>query len=97
MSLNGELLRITLLAAVPLWALRMKQAGGPSDEDYEKIKEYAPLLGHRGDVLLYGGSKKKGEVADLFNGLAHAIAVLSFTPGGVDVFGEHWETTLPDS
>jgi hypothetical protein len=32
------------------------------------------------------------EVAEIFNGLARALAVLSFVPGGVTLFGSHWET-----
>ncbi|MEK6609189.1 MAG: hypothetical protein AABZ30_16140 [Myxococcota bacterium] len=44
---------------------------------------------------MFGGGKP-GEVADLFNRTAKAIAVLSFAPGGVTVFGQHWEAQHPD-
>jgi hypothetical protein len=48
------------------------------------------VLAEKGDVLLFG-SKQKGQAADLFNRLARAIAVLSFCPGGVHLFGRHWQ------
>jgi hypothetical protein len=57
------------------------------------------VLGERGDVLLFGAGKKgkKGEVAEIFNGLARALAVLSFFPGGVTLFGSHWETKIEET
>ena len=34
--------------------------------------------------------KKWREVADVFNKTAFAIAVLSFCPGGIKIFGQHY-------
>jgi hypothetical protein len=63
---------------------------------YEQLQEEArnaqDVIAHHGDVILYRG-KKKGETADAFNSLAKAIAILSFMPGGVTCFGQHWEST----
>jgi hypothetical protein len=84
-------LSIALSAAVPLWVLNIQGHGGVNNQDIQKSREFSHTLGEKGDVLLFG-SKKKGEEADLFNRLAHSIAVLSFCPGGVTLFGQHWET-----
>lgn len=84
-------LSIALSAAVPLWILDIKEKGGLSDNDFIEAKQVSSLLGSKGDVLLFGGSKKRGEVADLFNKVAKAIAVLSFCPGGITIFGQTFE------
>lgn len=86
---NEGVLAITLAAAVPLRIIELEAKGGPDAADREKATEYGAILATKGDILQYG-SKKKGEAADLFNGLAHAISVLAFAPGGVEVFGGHY-------
>lgn len=75
--------------AVPLRICLMQQAGGPTNEDIQRMQRFGPVVGEHGDVLLYGG--KKGEAAVLATELVHAIAVLSFTPGGIEMFGHHFE------
>jgi hypothetical protein len=86
-------LSIALSAAVPLHILELQAKGGPDADDFTKATAMSAVLGERGDVLLFG-SKKKGEAAEIFNGLARALAVLSFVPGGVRLFGNHWETKI---
>jgi hypothetical protein len=88
-------LSIALSAAVPLHIIELKAKGGPDAEDLKQAQEFSKDLGERGDVLLFG-SKKKGEAAGLFNGLAKSLAVLSFCPGGVTLFGNHWETKIDE-
>ena len=89
-------LSIALMAAVPLYIIEMKKKGGPDANDFQQATEFNKDLGERGDVLLFG-SKKKGEAAGLFNRMAKALAVLSFCPGGVTLFGSHWEAaTFPE-
>jgi len=83
---NHALLTTSMQAAVPLHIMRLKEKGGPTDEDMSEARKTSDILGERGDVLLFGGGKK-GEAADQFNRTAHAIAVLSFCPGGVTIFG----------
>jgi hypothetical protein len=63
------------------------------DMDLDQARGFATDLGSRGDVLMDGG--KKSEAADLFNRLAHALAVLAFAPGGVKVFGHYWKADPP--
>lgn len=76
--------------SVPLRIGELQAQGGPSDLDIELAHNYANVLAAHGDVLLYGG-EKSGEAARLANGLAHAVAVLAFHPGGIQIFGQHFE------
>lgn len=46
-------------------------------------------------VMLFGGGKP-GEVAAWFNDLAQSIAVMAFWPGGITVFGRHYQATVPE-
>ena len=76
--------------AVPLYIAKLKAKGGPDAEDYKRATEFSSVLGERGDILLFGGGKK-GECADMFDKCAFSVSVLSFCPGGVTVFGSHFE------
>lgn len=87
----NDLLRSTLAIAVPLRILEIKSRGGPTDTDFERAKAFGPVLAEKGDVLMFGG-KKKGEAAHLFNELAYAMAVMSFVPGGLNFFEDHYES-----
>ena len=89
----SDSLSSALSAAVPLYIDELKKKGGPDETDFKQATELSKILGERGDVLLFG-SKKKGETAEMFNGVAKALGVLSFVPGGVTLFGSHWETKL---
>jgi hypothetical protein len=91
MSSNNPHLGTFLSAAVPLRIRDLQSRGGPSKEDMESLREYSKLLGEHGESLLFK-SKKKGETAQMANGLASAVAILSFVPGGLTLFDQHWET-----
>lgn len=67
---------------------------GPSDEDFIKAQEFGRILSSKGDILLYGGKTKKmkDEQSQLLKDLCFSIAVLSFLPGGITLFGHHWES-----
>lgn len=52
------------------------------------------MIASHGDNILFR-SKKSGETAKAFNALAEALAFLSFAPGGVKLFGCHWESHHP--
>ena len=82
----SEMMRLAVLLNIA----EIKERGGPTAEDMAKAEETSDLLGEHGDVLLHGGGKK-GECANLFNRTAHAIAVLAFVPGGVELFGARFE------
>jgi hypothetical protein len=89
----NDSLGIMLGVAVPLYIAKMKEKGGPDDADRKKAQETSSILGERGDILLFGSGKKgkKGECAEMFNRTAESLAVLAFCPGGVGLFGQHWE------
>lgn len=85
---KGALLSASLAAAVPLW---IEDLRGLTFEERDQIaKECSQHLAEKGDILLYR-SGKKGETAKAFNMLAKGVAVLAFVPGGVKVFGNHFE------
>jgi hypothetical protein len=90
MNTEETLLAQTLALAVPLLITEIAQRGGPTDEDYARIASYTDDLAVHGDDLLYA-SRKPGETARRFQQVAEAIAVLSFCPGGITVFGLHFE------
>ena len=87
---NANLLSDMMQMAVPLWVKAYKDKGGPNAEDMKAAQETSDILGERGEILLCGGGKS-GECADQFNRTARAVAVLAFVPGGVTIFGSHFE------
>lgn len=91
-GLIGDILSISLSAAVPLRIIDYKRQGGPTDDDRERARRTGHLIAEKGDVLQFRG-KKKGEAAEIFNALADGLAVLAFCPGGVKFLGHHWDAT----
>ena len=91
--MNEDLLIVSLEVAVPLWIDRMKQA--PWAEIELSLPRCAEVIANRGDIILFK-SQKRGETAAAFNVLAQALAALSFMPGGVKAFRQHWETKHPE-
>jgi len=88
MDTADSLLSIALSAAVPLWIAQVRPNIDAHIADAPRI---AQVIAEKGDILQYR-SKKKGESAAAFNDLAKGIAILSFMPGGVTCFGQHWES-----
>jgi len=69
---------------------KCRRKGGPAQSDFEEIQDNClEKLMERGDILLYGGGNK-GECANIFNQVANAIAIMSFLPGGIKIFGRMW-------
>ena len=92
--MNAQVLLPQMLGmAVPLHILQIKKRGGPTEEDRKRASETQELLGEHGDCLFFPPKKKKdaGTTADMFNRTAHVIAVLSFSPSGVTLFGSHFD------
>lgn len=83
-----------LQAAVPIEIARLRDKGGPDEDDLRACRDQLARILSHGDVLLFGG--RKGEAARLFASLARAIAVMAFAPGGVRIFGQHWEATTDE-
>jgi hypothetical protein len=86
------LLQAALSAAVPLNIAVFQMR--PWTELEQLAKEAAQVVAEKGDRILFR-SKKRGETAAAFNKLAEGIAVLAFAPGGVKVFGLHFEARHP--
>lgn len=89
MTLPYHPLQAYLDAAVPLYIAALIDQGGPDDTDIEAARAFGRDLAERGDVMLYGG--KPGEASELADDCAKSIAILAFAPGGITVFGRHWE------
>ena len=94
MNPNEELLKVSLLAAVPLWIEKFKLKGWPELLEIAKVE--GQVVAEKGDIIQYR-SKKKGETAAAFNSLARGLAVLAFFPGGVKFSGLHFEAVHPEA
>lgn len=78
-------------AAVPLRIMAILQEyGEPMQQHWNEAGDIGQLLAEKGDLVLFKGGKK-GEAAAVANALAQAIAVLSFLPGGIEIFGQRFE------
>ena len=86
---NIDTLPTHLLVSVSLRILELKEQGGPSQVDYNTMPDISQLISEHGDDLLYKSSKP-GITASLFNQLTKAIAIMSFAPGGITIFGHKW-------
>ena len=87
---DNPLLQTSMQMAVPLHIMRLQEKGGPDKQDMERAQAISDKLGEREDILLFGGGRQ-GECAEMFNETARAIAVLAFCPGGITIFGSHFE------
>lgn len=84
----NELLPIFVSSFVPLRIAELKANGGVKQEDINRVQSYAPDFGACGDALLY---RVPGVTKDMAGKLIDAIAVLAFCPGGITIFGQHFE------
>lgn len=90
---DNALLRTMLAVAVPFWVERLKRV--PFSKLLERAPELGQFIAEKGDILQFK-SKKKAESGEAFNKFAEAITILSFMPGGVEMFGDRYEHTHPD-
>ena len=88
-SREGRYLPMALDAAVPLWVLQF-QSYSEERRREEMDRATADDLCLRLEYVLHKGPKK-GDSARAFNDLARCIALASFFPGGIRLFGRHWE------
>src|SRR4051794_22579860 len=92
-DLQDTLLGSTLALLVPLAIMELHAKGGPTAADYREAGTIQQVLAERADVLLFGGGRK-GEAGQIAAQLARGIALLSFWPGGVRLFGQHWDAEI---
>ena len=90
---SEHMLATALSAAVPMWIESLKDH--PWEYINKRAKECSQVIAEKGDVILFRG--KGGETAEAFNRLAEGVACLAFVPGGVTLFGQHWEAKLGES
>lgn len=83
-----ELIQLTLATAVPFAIDDLKRIGGPTDGHFGEASAFATRLGAEGDTLLY---RTKGKTARMMDRLCEVVAVLAFCPGGISLFGLHFE------
>lgn len=76
-----------LEVAVRLRMHSFANAGGPSEDDFKRAQAFGQVLAEKGDRLLH---RVEAETAEVFNGLADALAVMSFVPGGVKFGALHF-------
>ena len=88
--MENHVLMPFLECAVPLHVLWIKKLGylPPISDSIEELIESL------GDTLLADAREKENAVAEIFNKLALTIAIMSFAPGGIRVFGNHWQNKL---
>ncbi len=86
---EGWQLPASLDAAVPLWQMEFARLSSEKRQEVldEAVKDDLCL---RMEYLLHRGPKK-GDTARAFNDVARSLAVLSFYPGGITLFGRHWD------
>ena len=102
---TADLLITHLDAMVPLKITDYLQQGGPSDLDYARARnDYPWQLGSFGDSILYHTKEKQATEKSQYAvpGTAHmiallvdALAIMAFCPGGITVFGLHFEAVVP--
>ena len=85
------LIRCTLEALVPIAIFDLQQQGGPDVYHQERARAFSSKLGAEGDTLLYNVKGKTGKIMGEF---CEVLAVLAFVPGGVTVFGLHFEAVV---
>jgi len=83
------LLQVHLALAVPIWIRHYADFAISDSQRRSRAAELAIFIAEHGDNVLYQGAKP-GETADAFNRLAEAIAIAAYQPGGVTIFGQHW-------
>lgn len=76
--------------AVSSVLMEFVRSGGPFDHDWEWARDSVDELCEHGDLLLFRG-KKRGQTARMFARTARAIATMACAPGGITVFGWHYE------
>src|SRR5579875_82506 len=95
-SSTAFLLPLSMELAVNLNIAALREQGGPSETQQQWASTVGPRLAEQGDDLLFAPVKgrqtgRPGATATLFNDVALGIAILAFQPGGITIFGRHFE------
>lgn len=85
---NKELLRLFISTTVPLLIMEYEQRGGIDQWDIKWLEQQGEILGSGGDVIL---CYEKGKSSRMIGILCRCLAIMAFFPGGVKIFGLHFE------
>jgi hypothetical protein len=88
------LIQCTLSALVPIAIFDLQKQGGPSEWHFEQCHAFSWKLGAEGDTLLY---RVKGKTGKIMGEFCEVVAALAFVPGGISVFGLHFEAKVEDA
>lgn len=85
--LKLELIRLTLASAVEIELAHLRRTGGPTEYAMDAAHEF---IAHQrlGEAILYA---TKNETREQMRVLCEITAILAFCPGGVTLFGLHFE------
>lgn len=87
-----EHLAIIVEGMVAVELLQMRADGGPTEHDIAWCRERADDLLEHGDIFMGAStSKEHKQRGRSLATLARTIAVMAWIPGGVTIFGRHWE------
>jgi hypothetical protein len=64
------------------------ESGGVTNLMFERARAYAIEIGSHGDAILFPVKRKTRE---MMGKLVDGVAVLSFAPGGITIFGLHFD------
>lgn len=79
-----------LATAVPLLIIELISQGGPTDFHYRRVREHGRYIAEHGDAIMF---YQKGTSSEAMTRLVEGIAVLSFCPGGVHIFGLEFDAS----
>lgn len=86
-DVKRELLKATLELAVPQW---QKEIRKHPDYYFAQKDKLTTAIASEGDTILF----RTENTARNFNKLALAVALMSFSPSGITVFGTTFKATL---
>ena len=64
---------------------------GLPENYHQRLQHFSEVLCEKADILLYPTQKTLDEAYKILDGLTDAIAVLAFVPGGIEIFGNHYQ------
>jgi hypothetical protein len=89
-----DLMTTALSVSVPLYIQRFCDRGyPPTPSEINRVQdEVLPIIMAADSELMYKSkSTPSGRIANNFNRLAEAIAILAHQPGGIHIFDHHWQ------
>lgn len=87
--MDDDLMKLHLSMCVPLRIDELRTMRFPLEDHLARIRPYALDIAEYGDQLLFRGKR----TTELMNKVVDALAVMAFLPGGVTLFGLHFEVT----